>query len=665
MEEDLKSVNTLEAFMTLKESRAVFAEAGYPLSGKGNDLSEISRESMSGLIAEISHAYARIDIQTEESVNFHLSSAYIYKAPKEGYLNEQEQIPENLGGAVSGSEIKEDSGIISGIYTFENNGSHPTDIIIRCTNAGYPEGYYKIRVRYGADSDKKYDIRRNTHYRIKLTGIKGPGYATKDEAEQNGPGNIEYTITVTDENSHDIEITNGEYYLGVSNSEVWFYGFPNPDDGVENKETEVILTTLTMGISEGNKLPASRSITTTTPGITLKNAQEIDGAQAGQAIDIKAVLSSAAIDGEITIRVGNLLKKVIVKSRKYIKPDITPSGYIRVEDVTRAIISGENPNDFLRFSPNASQYPGSATPELDNGGGNLYLCAPDYQDGENLRRAEAFLSRKGNKGRLKVSFTQEHLKINGGKYEEPEGGNRFTTPYSNDNTEISKRANSYILPIPQQSVSYRISVQRVNDYWKGTWDAGHGAKGIFGKYVAGNTLESNSNWKPVIVWADFPVINRFDVKDICSNYKIKEGAPNLVAERYESDGINIKLVGDFSAEGIHQGKGGNIILAAAKADGSILWSWHLWITQRTSEDTDIEIPSGRKTMDRNLGAHSSGNSGNNTDSYGLLFQWGRKDAFPGSASVSSGVEQTIYNRDKAGIFGEEIGNIRDANNFTT
>lgn len=64
---------------------------------------------------------------------------------------------------------------------------------------------------------------------------------------------------------------------------------------------------------------------------------------------------------------------------------------------------------------------------------------------------------------------------------------------------------------------------------------------------------------------------------------------------------------------------GNALLAACDASGKVLWSWHIWATETPS---DIRYPDGRRAMDRNIGA-TSAYSG--PTSYGLYYQWGRKD----------------------------------------
>ena len=77
---------------------------------------------------------------------------------------------------------------------------------------------------------------------------------------------------------------------------------------------------------------------------------------------------------------------------------------------------------------------------------------------------------------------------------------------------------------------------------------------------------------------------------------------------------------------------GNAVIAAKDSDGKILWSWHIWLTDRPQEHVypnDAGI-----MMDRNLGA-TSANPGDGCLTYGLLYQWGRKDPFLGSLGKST------------------------------
>jgi len=82
------------------------------------------------------------------------------------------------------------------------------------------------------------------------------------------------------------------------------------------------------------------------------------------------------------------------------------------------------------------------------------------------------------------------------------------------------------------------------------------------------------------------------------------------------------------------GSTGNAVVAAYAADGTtILWSWHIWVT-----NYDPDTPSNGTVytlansvtsnvfMDRNLGALTNSYSSSSVDKF--YYQWGRKDPFP-------------------------------------
>lgn len=70
---------------------------------------------------------------------------------------------------------------------------------------------------------------------------------------------------------------------------------------------------------------------------------------------------------------------------------------------------------------------------------------------------------------------------------------------------------------------------------------------------------------------------------------------------------------------------GNALIAAKDADGTILWSWHIWVADFDPVMTQQTYRSGAVMMDRNLGAVSV--KPGSVESYGFFYQWGRKDPF--------------------------------------
>ena len=82
---------------------------------------------------------------------------------------------------------------------------------------------------------------------------------------------------------------------------------------------------------------------------------------------------------------------------------------------------------------------------------------------------------------------------------------------------------------------------------------------------------------------------------------------------------------------------GNAVIAAKDAAGTILWSWHVWAPS-TAIETNTYGLLDKALMDRNLGALVAAKAGETVpvESFGLTYQWGRKDPFVGAKRVNSG-----------------------------
>lgn len=72
----------------------------------------------------------------------------------------------------------------------------------------------------------------------------------------------------------------------------------------------------------------------------------------------------------------------------------------------------------------------------------------------------------------------------------------------------------------------------------------------------------------------------------------------------------------------------NAVIAVHDAAGNILWSWLIWITQ---EAKDVKFNNGTREfslLNMNLGANTAQPGNNPLATYGLYYQWGRKDPSP-------------------------------------
>jgi hypothetical protein len=124
-------------------------------------------------------------------------------------------------------------------------------------------------------------------------------------------------------------------------------------------------------------------------------------------------------------------------------------------------------------------------------------------------------------------------------------------------------------------------------------------------------------------------------------------AGDLVFEvRYEDGYVAFKTADGF--------KEGNAVVAAKDASGNILWSWHLWFTDEPKGQ--VYHNEAGSLMDRNLGATSA--TPGEVGSLGLLYQWGRKDPFLGSASISSHeLAQSTAEWPESVVSSEETGTV--------
>ncbi len=87
---------------------------------------------------------------------------------------------------------------------------------------------------------------------------------------------------------------------------------------------------------------------------------------------------------------------------------------------------------------------------------------------------------------------------------------------------------------------------------------------------------------------------------------------------------------------------GNAVVAAIDADGNILWSWHIWVPATPVTSASYGGIMGNDILDRNLGALTATVAGAAIDplSYGMVYQWGRKDPFTGAGALNTNTVAT-------------------------
>lgn len=158
-------------------------------------------------------------------------------------------------------------------------------------------------------------------------------------------------------------------------------------------------------------------------------------------------------------------------------------------------------------------------------------------------------------------------------------------PSVGQNLSENGTANCYIVP-------------GEGDYYFDATVIGNGQQGII--EGAGFHTDNAS-----IVPADVDILYEFSTDVLIENLRLEDGKVYFHAT----------------------GAKGNLSLCALDDDWNILWSWHLWFTDIPKEKTHTSEDGQQFTlMDRNLGA-TSADPADGEATYGLYYQWGRKDPF--------------------------------------
>ena len=132
------------------------------------------------------------------------------------------------------------------------------------------------------------------------------------------------------------------------------------------------------------------------------------------------------------------------------------------------------------------------------------------------------------------------------------------------------------------------------------------------KAVKGNTTAALQGVASVsIVWESFGTATAPEFFDLIEGVCYKNGY------------VVMKTADEF--------KEGNALVAAKDASGKVLWSWHIWLTDKPAEQ--VYFNGAGTMMDRNIGALCA--TPGDVGAMGLMYQWGRKDPFMASSSIST------------------------------
>lgn len=397
----------------------------FPMSSEGIYLTDISPATTNNLEVPLHMPFARLDINATGLTNFVLHTAMPLSAERKGNLwhKQGRSFTPDRTELYAETPISV-SGVVSPLYIYptsvplENTAddSQATDIILKgdytdASGKTYSNSYYKIRIRFSVLDKDTYIINPNTLYKINLKDVKGPGYMTLSEAKANKPQNILYDILIdnTNNSATDLITTNGSYYLGVSNSEYCVYS--------DEEKAGLVVTTLTHNAPAGVK---TAFVELEGPGLTLAASNGITSLEGNKGylaspdasekktpvkINMNPAIFTTSSVGTLHIRVGDLVKKIIIKRKKsitggfYIADDFSDGRFVRAEFVGGALLN------WVKFSDDLNYWEATQQAPYDNPKGQIY-CYFLLNNSNQSRCASLFLGKNNAEGRLKVDIYQ-------------------------------------------------------------------------------------------------------------------------------------------------------------------------------------------------------------------------------------------------------------------
>lgn len=430
------------------------------------------------------------------------------------------------------------------------------------------EGWYKLRLLN--KQGELFDFYRNHHYAVTIRGITGPGYFDYDDA-RNGNTYLQAEVVEWNESAQNV-IFDGNYFLKVSHTNIDLYG----DLG----HTDI-------------------TVETNFPG---------SGDKTGNDNNLRegAFLASVAGNGWLTVSEipggTNFLKTIRITWPDYSSGTNprTASFTVKAGNMSYTVNVTQNPEPWLTATPERVSVLDGMYHQMGirsacrwnvhniQGHGNgteyvrwyLTLKAGSYDVASDKVIYQTTLDEHYNEDRMgyvTFEFKEED-------YNYPP---KYVRLWLASGTLVEE-ANSYILKPHETIVIPARDIEAAGSMW--SWS------------------DDDDSTGSTIVWTD--------------DDKVLTGFGGVATVKTAGTG------NDGAFVRVRAGEGAGNTIVGITASTTMVWSWHIW----TTPDKDI-IEKGVKGdgavwMDRNLGAMASSPTGNVVDTYGLYYQYGRKDPFP-------------------------------------
>lgn len=295
------------------------------------------------------------------------------------------------------------------LYVYETDQSQGCFMIVKANYKGV-DGFY--RIDFIDETGKVFSLKRNHSYEIKIKRVQHPGFRSPDEAKKNPPlnrtaGNVD--VEVSDPYSHNI-VSNGDYYLGVENSEYIVYS----PEALNNEFVTKVSSNAPSTVLSGSAVINAFDLfgTQLYNGVTIQNPFPEVNNSSIQTGDLKISLPANAATAVVRLRIGNLEKSIrIVKKSE----NISFGGSIKLDD---EYVFGKisNPQPWIKFSTKEDSELHDGRDFIENEGGRnrLYLALASnilQAQGAANRDALLFLSRANENGRTKIRIHQSTFDI--------------------------------------------------------------------------------------------------------------------------------------------------------------------------------------------------------------------------------------------------------------
>lgn len=213
-DEQLKYISTGSTTLSEIRSMQTNSELGAPFVMSGMMYTTIPGIDLVINDFPLYRTAAKVTVQTEGVDNFSLVSFTAMNCDNVGSIlaGAEKSVPESpdYGEIGNGDEYYP-------LYLCPSNKESQSFLIIEGTfndDDTNQSHFYRINLK---GESGWLDIMPNHHYEVCITGVSGPGYATKDEAIKYDPANLTATIYDHQPTVYNM-ITNGEVELGVSDT---------------------------------------------------------------------------------------------------------------------------------------------------------------------------------------------------------------------------------------------------------------------------------------------------------------------------------------------------------------------------------------------------------------------------------------------------------------